>query len=395
MAVFYAPESIDVGAPLLTKLKKEHALLTKAGVKEAVPANSKFLRRSVLTHPPDFWGDGKVGQSKNERCVELAFGLPWNCDSFMARAVAAGHPTNFCKLIPSDIGAAVKQHVECDFSAISKLRLDWCKKWLKRAIQLDKEEKSAAESRHTTTRKKRLALTREMLVEMDYEDIDALNLLQDGSTLVGEVPHSDVFRSSFKPCLSTVKQLEHEAPKRNRLVMSMVKSAGEPDLDQAVLEETLQEVARGWADGPWELSQLESGATISRRFPIRQGGAKIRLIDDYSASGVNDSSSVHTKVDLHAVDTFIGVVKSYFEGMSGVGKHTGLAAKTYDLKSAYRQVPILQSHLKFAYFCIFNHTTSRPEIYRSLSLPFGATQVSIASLGWPGCCMQSPPGNCS
>ncbi len=372
VAVFYADEATDVGASLLTKLPSSRTFYTDSGASQSVPVNSKFLRRSVLTDPPKFWGSGTVEQSNRGKCVELAFGLPWSCEDFIRRAVDAGHPTNFCKLIPADIDAAVTRHATEDFSSISQHRLDWCKRWLKRAIQLDKEEKKAASSRSAATGRKRLMLTREILTEMDYEDMESLNILQEGSPLAGAVPHSEVFRSSFKPCLSTLRQLETEAPKRNSLVLSMVQSAGDPELDRAVLEETQQEVARGWADGPWELGKLEKGATISRRFPIRQG-AKIRLIDDYSASGVNDSCAVHTKVDLHAVDTFIGVVKSFFEKMSHCKKSSSLVAKTYDLKSAYRQIPIKESHLKFGYFCIYNHLTGKPEIFRSLSLPFGAT----------------------
>ena len=372
VAVFYAPDSFNVGVPLLNKTTDELLLFSETGIAVAVPKNSKFLRRSVMTSPPKFWGCGSVGQSNSDKCVELAFGLPWNCERFIARSVDAGHPINFCKLIPSDIDDAIRRHAEADFGDIAQHRLSWCKKWLSRAIQLDKEEKAAANGRSATTKKKRLLLTREILTEMNYEDMDALDMLQHGSPLAGEVPHSAVFKSSFRPCLSTMRQLEKEAPRRNKLVLSMVRSSGEADMDVAVLDETLLEVSRGWADGPWCLDQLEAGATVSRRFPIRQG-PKIRLIDDYTASGVNDSCAVNTKVDLHAVDTFIGVVKSYFDVMGKAGKSTGIQAKTYDLKSAYRQIPIQESHLKFGYFCIYNHKKKSPEIYRSLALPFGAT----------------------
>ena len=50
-----------------------------------------------------------------------------------------------------------------------------------------------------------------------------------------------------------------------------------------------------------------------------------------------------------------------------------LTAKTYDLKSAYRQVPVREDDLKFGYFCIYNHETDEVELYRSRTLPFGAT----------------------
>ena len=50
-----------------------------------------------------------------------------------------------------------------------------------------------------------------------------------------------------------------------------------------------------------------------------------------------------------------------------------LEAKTFDLKSAYRQVAIRQDHLKYAYFSVYNCELHRPEIYQLVTLPFGAT----------------------
>ena len=91
----------------------------------------------------------------------------------------------------------------------------------------------------------------------------------------------------------------------------MTKSSGSESMGMAVLLETKEDIQKGWADGPWRLDQLERGATMSRRFPLDQGD-KVRMIDDYSVSGVNDSCTIHTKLDLHMVDTFVVVVKSYF-----------------------------------------------------------------------------------
>lgn len=173
--------------------------------------------------------------------------------------------------------------------------------------------------------------------------------METGSTLAGEIEVSPVFQSSYKPCITTLEQLESSAAKRNKLFLAMTKSSGDAALDRAVLAETREEIGNGWGDGPWELSFLEYGSPISGRFPLVQD-EKIRMIDDYSVSGVNDSCTVHTKLDLHAVDTFIAVVKAFFEGMDSAGKRSELLAKTYDLKSAYRQIPVRVDRLCFAYF---------------------------------------------
>ena len=75
-----------------------------------------------------------------DTCFEVAFGLPWDHETFIAEAMKLGHPTNFCKRIPKDIEKAVALHVSHSFDEIADKRLQWCKTWLKRAGELDREE---------------------------------------------------------------------------------------------------------------------------------------------------------------------------------------------------------------------------------------------------------------
>ena len=107
------------------------------------------------------------------------------------------------------------------------------------------------------------------------------------------------------------------------------------------------------------------------------------MVDDYSISGVNDSCTIHTKLDLHMLDTFVAVAKLYFESMKQQSGDCTLAAKTCDLKSAYRQIPVKASHRKYAYFCIYNHEVGGVEIYRSMTLPFGANLLHCIACRGP------------
>ena len=161
-----------------------------------------------------------------------------------------------------------------------------------------------------------------------------------------------------------------EAPRRNQAVLAACKTSGDWQIDQQVLQETREEVRRGWAVGP--LSEIPAGGVVSRRFPLIQKN-KTRMIDDFSVSGINDTACSHNKVDLHMVDTFAAVIREFFRRCSAEDKASSLVAKTYDLKSAYRQVPIRQDHLCFSYFCIYNCESGKAEIYQLLTLPFGAT----------------------
>jgi hypothetical protein len=131
---------------------------------------------------------------------------------------------------------------------------------MKRAQELEPLEKEAASARHTTvaelTSSKRLLLTREMLVAIDYEDVDAISLLEQGATLAGEVEASPAFETQFKPCLATVAQLEADAVRRNQLVLQLACSSGSEEVDLQLLAETQSEVERGCAEGPIDPNTL-------------------------------------------------------------------------------------------------------------------------------------------
>lgn len=95
-------------------------------------------------------------------------------------------------------------------------------------------------------------------------------------------------------------------------------------------------------------------------------------MDDFSISGVNDSCEAHRKIDLHMVDTFCSLVRCDFEACKAADRDSGILAKTYDLKNAYRQVPIHPAHYKYSYFSLYNVQRGQVEIYRLCTMPFGA-----------------------
>ena len=307
---------------------------------------------------------------------EAAFGLPWSWGGFVQKACATGRPVAKTAGVPVELQGVIEKHMEWSVEKLVYHRMHWCRKWLKRARELEKQEAADRSERHPfvaeVTAGKRIALTREMLHEIGYEDIDALQLLSEGCTLAGEVAPSAAFEQQYKPCLATMQQLEQTAAKRNHMVLQMTKSSGDPELDKQLLFETREEIARGWIEGPIDMSQLEFGSTISHRFALRQG-AKTRLIDDFSVSGVNDSTLSHYRLSLHMIDTFAASVKSYFVQCKASCKDKSLLRKTYDLKSAYRQLPVHPKHYKFAFFSVFNCEIDQAQVYRLKTMPFGAT----------------------
>ena len=72
-------------------------------------------------------------------------------------------------------------------------------------------------------------------------------------------------------------------------------SSRDGDMDQALYDLTMEEVERGWLEGPIAFDDLPEEATVSRRFGVRQGSRtsdgsrvfKVRPIDDLTESLIN------------------------------------------------------------------------------------------------------------
>ena len=112
--------------------------------------------------------------------------------------------------------------------------------------------------RHLSTLKKRLKLTREILESLEYEDIEALRILDEGFPLAGEIDGASVFQKTYKPALSPWPSLKRNAAKRSTLVLSMPKMMALGDKIK------------------WNLVQ-----------------------QSHCVSDVNDRCTIHTKLDLH------------------------------------------------------------------------------------------------
>ena len=378
-AVFLAQGPSDIPCSLMARLSQDLTLRTEAQQPVVVPKGARFLRGNFVSAVSEGGADG-LQQNKRKLEAEadwsykVVFGLPWECGQFVEKACQLGHPAGQNHAVPRDLQMAIDKHVEWSEQTLVEYRLHWCRRWLKRAKELEPLEKADAAGRpdhvKATTQCKRLLLTRELLESINYEDLEVLDLLREGSPLAGEIPKSQAFEECYKPCLLTVPQLRRDAAKRNQAILASCKSSGDPAVDQQLLKETQEEVRLGWARGPFD--EVPEGCIISRRFPLVQG-AKTRMIDDYSISGINDTAASSNKVDLHMVDTFAAVLREFFRRCNEVGQDSNLVAKTYDLKSAYRQVPIREDHLCFSFFSIYNCERQCAEVYQLLTLPFGAT----------------------
>ena len=150
-----------------------------------------------------------------------------------------------------------------------------------------------------------------------------------------------------------------------------------PIIDEGVLPSTLKEVEAGVVEGPVDPKSLPPGATLTRRFGVIQGEvdgvAKVRPIDNYRASRVNAAVTQSEQVTVHTLDVVAGMVSSWPARAKEQNANTPLAAKTWDLKAAYKQLPLSDAAFdRDSYFVIFDPRSKEPAVFKQRALPFGS-----------------------
>ena len=75
---------------------------------------------------------------------------------------------------------------------------------------------------------------------------------------------------------------------------------------------------KGHLEGPFEFESVPEDCLISSRFPIMQGD-KLRPIDNYSSSLINDTVTVSEKPVTHSIDEIALLITKLFESRKEEG----------------------------------------------------------------------------
>lgn len=142
----------------------------------------------------------------------------------------------------------------------------------------------------------------------------------------------------------------------------------------------MKEIEKNFIEGPIDPDTLPHGATLTKRFPVKQKN-KIRPIDDYRSSMVNSSVSQPEGVSIHSLDHICAMIALWMNLAQSHGVECKLASKCWDLKDAYKQVPLSdQAYELDAYLAVYNPVKKRVEVYRQKVLPFGSIASVVAFL---------------
>ena len=275
----------------------------------------------------------------------LEFGVRWSPEEFVAEARKAEHPSSFENLLPHELGTAIRKNFEMSEHALGQHRTEMIRRWIARANDLVNQEellkKEMSTNRRSILASKRLLLFKSLLEDAGHADNELCDDLAKGFDLVGRLPESGVFKKKFRPATLLEDDLRIGALRAREATLATAGPSDEPIIDEGVLQATLKEVEAGVVEGPVDPKSLPPGATLTRRFGVIQGevdGApKVRPIDNYRASRVNAAVTQSEQVTVHTLDVVAGMVSSWLARAKEQNANTPLAAKTWDLKAAYKQ----------------------------------------------------------
>ncbi|CAE7428234.1 car [Symbiodinium sp. CCMP2592] len=308
---------------------------------------------------------------------------------FVEQAIKVGHPTQLSALMPSEISCAVRRIHKEGEANVAKERTATLRRWVSRAADLEPAERALKadlpQFRKDVLSPKRLALFEELLLEVGHEDVDLVKDIAHGFDLTGKLPRSNVFAKRFRPAEQSESQLRSSAKRLRDGLLATIKASEDPVIDQGVLKATMKELERGFVDGPLSPDQIPEDASLTHRFGVIQGsnedGPKVRPIDNYLSSQVNAAVTQVEQVSVHTIDVVAGMLACWLNEwfVSGRPEHSTPVCKAWDLRTAYKQLPL--SDLAYAldsFFVLFNIERGTSEIYRQRVLPFGST-ASVTS----------------
>ena len=174
-----------------------------------------------------------------------------------------------------------------DSYPLAKLRIDFVKKWTRRAKELQPDENALHDSMPPYLRKvlsgKRLL--GEIMEEAKCPDHDLVKDIRQGFRISGWMPLSGNSQPRVKRPAMTMDTLLILSSGLNKSVLKRLRTRQDHDLELAAWKETRKELDAGWS---WlSNDQSNKGLLIALRFALRQGPTKIRLIDDCTINGLN------------------------------------------------------------------------------------------------------------
>ena len=300
-------------------------------------------------------------------------GVPCEPDAFMKAAASFPHPSESEVALPVDLEHTVAKVSSLGCADLARHRCQFLHSVVQRAQELAPLERqlraSLAPHASTVLHGKRLLLLEELLRSLGHEDTRLVTDICSGFRLTGWLPPSNVMEPKITAPCESASNLWRRRTALNMSAWAQTRSTGSEALDDALWQATLKDASSGWAMLLPASSAPPDNVWLSRRFAVVQSD-KVRGIDDFSFSALNDTLGTCEKV------TTMSTVHTTALGLRllRIAKARGLrlVGRCFDLKSAYRQLPIHLDDLPFAAVTVWSPHDQSVRVLQMFALPFGA-----------------------
>ena len=330
----------------------------------------------------------KLGRFTNEKGVDCAsgsetpkfalIGIPREPADFVLKACTLVHPLLRAMQVGDAMLNAINAYESGDGMEFRRVQCKFSQRLLLLCQQLREEEEvlhnNLPEHLQRVLKGKRLLLFQKLLKDAEYPDEKISQEMQQGFPLCGWLPASGVFPPKLRPPELHVETLNTMHASFTARTLSATTASPDAELDKALWSATLDEVNAGFLSGPYSKGELPPGAIASPRFGLMQK-SKLRPIDNFSASQINNATGLQDKLQVDTIDEICAMVKCWAQHSNGPTK---LVGRCYDLRKAYRQIGISPDHLHYAWMSVWDPFGLEAKLFRMESMPFGAT-ASVAA----------------
>ena len=314
-----------------------------------------------------------VGCTRENSGWLVEIGVPCQPDAFMRAASSVRHPAEVDPELPSDLEYVVNCVESLSCGELASLRCQFLHSLLQRAQELSTLERQLhaglAPHCRSVLKGKRLLLLGELLTGLGHADVHLVADVCSGFRLTGWLRASRVMEPKLTAPTESADNLWRRRVDLNSKAWAQTTSTGDPHLDEELWQATVKDAESGWARLLPASSAPPSEVLLSRRFAVVQGD-RVRAVDDFSFSGVNDTLGTSEKVTTMSTvhTTALGLRLLRFAKAKGLT----VLGRCFDLKSAYRQLPIHLQDLPFAAVAVWSPSDKAVRVLQMFALPFGA-----------------------
>ena len=339
---------------------------------------------------------------KDDSSLVAKIGVYRSPQAFVEAAMELQHPFDNSSTLADDLKANIFALLTEGPDKVNGYREKNFTYYERRRQQLEVREREVhnalPEHREKVVQGKQSFLFQELCEDAGIHGENLGRLLLGGASLTGHSGRSGMFEDEDnEPAISVLQLMKSSRWSRRMLLGRGSQSAEDEEVSQAIWDVTLEEVSKGWLQGPYNEEQIRELCgplfVASPRFGLVQAD-KVRPIDDMSIRLVNAAFASDFKLNLDGVDGIAVLARSFLEsvkedgtveivlssGKQLVGKlresldlnsARRLVGRTLDLEAAYKQMMVSEPSL-WCSVLLVSDPLGNKHYFLSQVLPFGA-----------------------